>query len=124
MNKKRISVFALVLIVVIIFGMKSGYLSKVGVNLNKSVPVPMELTVDPVSGESSIMSWKTEKPTMTELYYGTAPISSAEKKMVVKDYTPSTKHTIEITHLQPKIKYYFRIVSMVEKDGSNSVIEG
>lgn len=117
MNKKRIivTIFALVLVALLAY---------IGINSKKNIPIPTGLIVNSVSSESSIMSWKTDKPTLTELYYSTTPISKAEKKMVVKDYTPSNTHTIEITHLQSKTKYYFRIVSMVEKDGPSSITEG
>ena len=77
-----------------------------------------------VSPVSLMLSWKTDQTATTELYYSTKPLDGPGDKLVVKDPTPATSHTIEITHLLPTTKYYFSIVSVNPENMAKSLTMG
>ncbi len=81
-------------------------------------------TTTPMGPTSSMISWKTDQLTTTEVYYSLTSLSGTGNKWVVKDPTLASSHTIEITHLIPGTKYYFIILSANKENTATSTRKG
>ena len=78
---------------------------------SNTAPTISALTITPLSYSSSMVSWKTDQLSTTEIFYSSAPFTTTSDKLTVKDMTLSRSHAVEITRLSPSTKYYFTIVS-------------
>lgn len=70
-----------------------------------------DLKTIPVSKNSSMISWKTNQFTTTEMYYSKSSFPSSENKWKVNDTNLSKSHTFGINNLSPATKYYFIIIA-------------
>lgn len=86
--------------------------------------VATNLKVEILSGTSVMVSWVTDFPGTSEVYFSTVPLKVGDKQMEVKDPILNTKHTVELTHLVPSTKYYFSLVSTNPQNKTKAIIEG
>ncbi len=74
---------------------------------------------------SVTLQWSTDIPTTTDIYYGTTADSvtrgTSERKY---NNTPTQLHTVTLTGLTPRTKYYFKLVAVGNKQIQHHPTQG
>ena len=77
-------------------------------NQSATMSITSGPSVSNVNGNSVHISWQTNRPSSSEVHYGTNPNNLNQ---TAKGYTSGTSHVVALSSLQPNQTYYFQVES-------------